>query len=104
MYSVPFKNVDIVKHTRKKNDMSYTFGPHTRRKGAYVVYAGDGRVVKQDPDAIPAPLHATPRWLIADWIIADSEGQPLSAQARAFLRSNALSHGLQWLHQYCQDR
>lgn len=106
MYSSPAdaNNLDMVKHTRKQSDMSYTFGPHTRREGAYVLYGGDARVVKQDPNTIPVTTRDTPRWLIADWIIAEADGQPISPQARAFLNSSSQSIGLQWLRQFCQER
>ena len=49
------------------------------------------------------PLGPTPRWLIADWILADAEGQPVSPQARAFLNSD-LSSDLEWLRNFCQEK
>ena len=103
MYSIPFDQVEFKKHTRKKHAMSYTFGPHSVKKGEYIVYGGDGRVVTQDPTKIPAPLLDTPKWLIADWILANADGQPLPVQAKVFLQSHTLSPGLQWLKQYCHE-
>ena len=103
MNSIPFRTVSVAPHTRKKFDMSYTFGPHTKRKGEYVLYGGDGRVVEQDPKTMIVPLGPTPRWLIADWILADAEGQPVSPQARAFLNSD-LSSDLEWLRNFCQEK
>ena len=48
MNSIPFRTVSVAPY-KEKFDMSYTFGPHTKRKGEYVLYGGDGRVVEQDP-------------------------------------------------------
>lgn len=87
----------LPKH-RKERAMSYTFGPHMQAAPLY--FGGDGRVVEQNPSEIPLATSDPPAWLVADWLVAKSKGQPLSPFATACIEQrDAWNRNLHWLAQ-----
>ena len=89
-------------HTRTYlTGMSYQFGPHTEmNKGPHpwVYFKGDDRVICQNSDEIPVQRGKQPAWLIADWILANKRGEPISEYARAIvIGAVPQSKGLQWI-------
>jgi hypothetical protein len=97
MYSRPFSGSV---ETRRPKDMSYMFGPHM--SGECVYFGGDGRESTVDSSKIPFQTSNPPAWLVADWILAQHRGEPLSANARAHC-SVKCSSGLNWLVEFLQS-
>lgn len=70
------------------------------QKGLF--FNGDGRLVQCPSDTIPLFTGPVPAWLVADWMLADSRGEPISNYARACveLAAQGPSQGLRWLKSF----
>ena len=90
-------------HRRHRRSTSYTFGPHHARDGEYIYYLLDNRVVRQDPERIPAQVPATPAWVIADLMLSAQRGQPLRPAEQALVNRPFQSASLQWLQRALDD-
>jgi hypothetical protein len=86
---------------RRVKQMSYTFGPHTT--GAKVYYAGDNRVVEST--SVPAlQPHSTPAWVVADYMLSKSRGDPLTAYEEVIISQPFESENLRWLQEYLREK
>ena len=90
-------------HTVNHSDTSYTFGPHHARRGKYIMYALDTRVVRQDPQTMPAYVSSAPAWVIADLMLSAHRGQPLTAAEQALTAGPFVGESLQWLQRALVD-
>ena len=96
MNSVPFQGHTSSDHDYRPNDMSYTYGPDRYIHKSYVYFGGDQRVVKSQHTS--ESLDQVPAWLVADWMIQKSRGQPLTAVQENYTKQQAKNPGLCWLH------
>jgi len=73
------------------------FGPHmlTQKHGYY--FEADNRVVRVPADKIKRTEGPVPTWLVADWMLAQKRGEPISLFAQEVLKEPQTSVGLQWL-------
>lgn len=76
--------------------MSYTYGPQRYIAGPYVYFGGDQRVVHQK-ETDTESVKGIPAWLVADWMIAKSQGQPLTQDQEKYVSYQANNAGLRWL-------
>ena len=91
-YESPDPNVHQPQH------MSYMFGPHMPVSQNGIYFGGDGRVVRCPSNKIPVQRGKQPAWLIADWILANKRGEPISEYAREIvIGAVQQSKGLQWI-------
>ena len=82
---------------QKHGHMSYMYGPHM--SSTHVYFGGDNRVVYQPNMAIE--LRPPPAWLLADWLLAQKRGEPLSQVAQYSLTQRAhWNRNLHWLDQF----
>ena len=87
--------------TCQKNDMSYTFGPHTTTQKDGVLFLGDMRIGRTPSDKIPIETGSPPAWLVADWMLAVHRGEPISEYATSVLNdSDSWNTALKWLHDF----
>lgn len=100
MFAKPFDGHRKKKYTRCQHRMSYTFGPHTKKTGDHIYYAGDNRVVHCDPDKIPKVPNTTPHWVVAGWMLARQRGEPLSTYANLVLGQCVPDESIAWLAEY----
>lgn len=83
---------------------SYTFGPHVdvdddiQGYKPYFYFKADERVILCRPQRIPVTRTSPPAWLIADWILAEKRGEPLSEYAQHVIESTKNHPSLSWLH------
>tara|TARA_B110000285_G_scaffold157237_1_gene175417 strand:- start:1816 stop:2130 length:315 start_codon:yes stop_codon:yes gene_type:complete len=103
MFSSDFSGKSLGKHIRKINKMSYMFGPHSTRDGDRIYFTGDRRIVEQDPTGIEIKPHATPAWVIADYMLSKSRGEPLTDYEEMLISQSFESEGLRWLRQYLRE-
>mgnify|MGYP006138069497 FL=1 len=81
--------------------MSYAFGPHMQGSETGIYFGGDNRVVRCPVDKIPLPQLSPPAWLVADWMMADSRGEPISDYARSFVvNPTCWNSATAWLHEF----
>lgn len=90
-------------HRRHRSSTSYTFGPHHTRDGEYIYYTLDNRIIRQDPQRIPAKVPTTPAWVIADLMLSAKRGQPLRPAEQALVNRHFESKSLQWLQRVLDD-
>jgi len=100
MFSSDFSGKSLGEHTRKINKMSYMFGSHSKREGDRIYFTGDRRIVEQDPTCIEIKPHATPAWVIADYMLSKSRGEPLTEYEEMLISQPFDSEGLRWLRVY----
>ena len=103
MFSSDFSGKSLGKHTRKLKKMSYMFGPHCTREGERIYFTGDRRTVEQDPKRIEIKPHATPAWVIADYMLSKSRGEPLTEYEEMLISQPFKSEGLRWLCEYLRE-
>ena len=90
-------------HTRtyKAHAMSYQFGPHTQWNAGehpWIYFEGDTRVVTRTKKKVA--ITPPPAWVVADWMIAKSNGEPISEEAEAYCDAKTTNKGLLWLRDY----
>jgi len=86
---------------QKSKTMSYAFGPHMPTVALGIYFGADNRIVRCPADKIPKSSGSPPAWLVADWILADSRGEPLSAYAQSFVTHRECWNGAcVWLYDY----
>ena len=100
MFSSDFSDKSLEKSTTKVNTMSYMFGPHSTRDGDRIFFMGDNRTVEQDPNGIEIKPEATPAWVIADYMLSKSRGEPLTEYENMLISQPFESEGLRWLREY----
>lgn len=86
---------------RQVHQMSYTFGPHTT--GEKVYYTGDVRVVDSTTVRSFQP-HSTPAWVVADYMLSKSRGEPLTAYEELIISQPFQSENLRWLQEYLREK
>jgi len=85
---------------QKQEYMSYMHGPHIL--SAPIYYGADHRVVTT-PD-MSIDVKQPPAWLVADWLLAQKRGEPLSQVAEYFLSQKAhWTRSVQWLDHYLNN-
>lgn len=85
---------------QKPEYMSYMYGPHISSKHVY--FGADNRVVI-DPD-MSIDVKPPPAWLIADWLMAQKRGEPLSQMAQYCISQKAhWNRNLYWLDNYLNN-
>lgn len=99
MFSSDFSGTTLRNHTQK-NQMSYMFGPHSTCEGP-IYYTGDRRVVNLQRIAITP--EATPAWVIGDYMLAKSRGEPLTAYEEMVISQPFQSENLKWLREYLRE-
>lgn len=81
--------------------MSYTFGPHMQGSETGIYFGGDNRIVRCPVDKIPLPQLPPPAWLVADWMLAVSRGEPISEYANSFVTNpECWNSATIWLHEF----
>tara|TARA_B100001559_G_scaffold304389_1_gene293806 strand:+ start:894 stop:1190 length:297 start_codon:yes stop_codon:yes gene_type:complete len=83
---------------RRAKDMSYMFGPH-HPSGKTIYFGGDGRESSVDSLQIPVSTGDPPTWLVADWILAQNRGEPLTENAQRYC-SSITNPALCWLNEF----
>ena len=83
--------------------MSYMFGPHSTRNGDRIYFTGDRRIVEQNPQCLEIKPHTTPAWVIADYLLSKSRGEPLTEYEEMLISQPFESEGLRWLRQYLKE-
>jgi len=82
---------------QKRDYMSYMYGPHIPTEQVY--FGADNRVVT-NPD-MSIDVKPPPAWLIADWLLAQKRGEPLSQVAEYFLSQKShWNRSVHWLDHY----
>lgn len=82
---------------QREEYMSYMYGPHI--SSSHVFFGADSRVVT-NPD-MSIDVKPPPAWLIADWLMAQKRGEPLSQVAQYFLTQKShWNRNLHWLDNY----
>ena len=88
----PDPNVHLPYH------MSYMFGPHMPVSENGIYFGGDNRIVRCPSNQIPIERGQQPACLIADWILANKGGEPISEYAREIvIGAVQQSKALRWL-------
>jgi len=78
--------------------MSYMFGPHMQVEKNGILFGGDTRIVYTPSNKIELKTNHVPSWLVADWLLAKSRGEPISHYAQAILNQpDCWNDGLKWL-------
>jgi len=79
--------------------MSHTHGAHMG--DGPVKYMGDNRWIKSAP---ALDLHfPPPAWLVADWMLDQHKGRPISARAARSIAAPTTNSGLLWLRDFLQQ-
>jgi len=85
---------------RKENN-PYTFGPHvsvpTSTKKIVCYYPEYNTIITQHPQRIETTYNDPPAWLVGQWIIAKSQGIPISHFAEQCLQHCSDISILNWL-------
>ena len=108
MTSYPFSDcLPQPHHTRtyKGEQMSHTFGAHTQYKSGehpWIYYKGNRRVVIPN-ESKAVEMFPPPAWLVADWMIAKSKGQPISERAEKYCNQPTKNAGLLWLKDFLEQ-
>lgn len=103
MFSSDFDNRSLGNAEYKINKMSYMFGSHSKCNRERIYYTGDRRVVDQDPSSIEIKPHSTPAWVIADYMLSKSRGEPLTEYEEMLISQPFESEGLRWLREYLRE-
>jgi len=83
--------------SQKPNVMSYTYGPHLNSSDG-IYFGGDNRIVRCPSNRIPYATASPPAWLVADWILAERRGEPLSENAQYYIGEMAVhNRATSWL-------
>ena len=79
--------------------MSHTHGAHMG--DVPVKYSGDGRC----PKSVAALdlQFPPPAWLVADWMLDQHRGRPISARAALHIAAPTTNGGLLWLRDFLQQ-
>jgi hypothetical protein len=48
-------------------------------------------------------MYPPPAWLVADWMIAKSKGQPISERAEKYCNQSTKNAGLLWLKDFLEQ-
>jgi len=75
--------------------MSYTHGPHIESNNVY--YCGDNRTATYKSKTIRV---APPAWLVADWMLARHNGQPISKYEEKMCEMCTDNNAILWLRDY----
>jgi hypothetical protein len=82
---------------QKHGYMSYMYGPQMLSDQLY--FGADHRIVAH-PD-LSIEVKSPPAWLLADWLLAQKRGEPLSQVAQYFLsQKTSWNRNVVWLDQY----
>ena len=85
---------------QKPEYMSYMYGPHISSEHVY--FGADNRVVA-NPD-MSIDVKPPPAWLVADWLMAQKRGEPLSQVAQYFISQKSLwTRSIHWLNNYLNN-
>lgn len=103
MFSSDFSEKLEEESTIRVNRMSYTFGPHSTHDGERIFFVKDERIVEQDPNCIEIKPEATPAWVIADYMLSKSRGEPLTEYEEMLISQPFESEGLRWLREYLKQ-
>lgn len=76
--------------------MSHTHGEHMK---GVDVYTGDRRAGSSPVDLDFPP----PAWLVADWMMDQHRGRPISERASTYLTRPTTNKGLLWLQDFLQQ-
>lgn len=76
--------------------MSHTHGDHMK---GVDFYKGDARIASPATDIDFPP----PAWLVADWMLDQHRGRPISERASRHLQQPTTNPGLLWLRDFLQQ-
>lgn len=83
-----------------KKCMSYTFGPHMIPQDHGYYFEADNRIIRTSSDKIRRFDGPVPAWLVADWMLAQKRGEPISKFAQEVLKEKQTSTALIWLNSF----
>lgn len=84
--------------SRYLEGMSHTHGAHMGE--GPVQYIGDNR---SNPGPVLDLHFPPPAWLVADWMLDQHKGRPISARASMHIAAPTTNSGLLWLRDFLQQ-
>ena len=86
------------KMSRYLEGMSHTHGAHMGEGPVH--YIGDNR---SNPRPVLDLQFPPPAWLVADWMLDQHRGRPISARASMHIAAPTTNRGLLWLRDFLQQ-